>query len=168
MILRQIHHFFFHPSGNTQQTLINAYQDLVNAGCTIICDDISFFGSPSFEDGDISQTIKLLSADGNHIFISSAGNYQQSHYQGSFFPINNSSILHDFSHVGNYSIDPSPNAPYLYADLNSNSTIDVTLQWDDPWGQSDNDYDLELTDQLDNILATSNGIQNGNKNHMKE
>ena len=40
--------------------------------------------------------------------------------------------------------------------------IAVVLQWNDPFGQSNNDYDLFLFDENSNLLDSSTSVQNGN------
>lgn len=75
---------FFHTAGNSPSDFAVAVQRLVDAGCNIICDDITFLDEPFFEDGLLTQEINNLSS--NILFFSSAGNSGNTHYQGFFYP----------------------------------------------------------------------------------
>ncbi len=136
--------------------------DLAAAGCDVIVDDILYLGEFVFQDGIIAQAVDQVVAQGID-FFSAAGNSGnlssgtsgvfEGDYSGIALPaplVGAGQSAHDFGggNVGN-TIDFDP--PVL-----------ITLQWADPAGASDNDYDLFLLDAaLANVIAFSTFTQNG-------
>ena len=99
-------------------------------GADIIVDDIGYYGQPYYEDGYVA----LAAADavaGGAVFVSAAGNYAQRHYEGLFS--DGGDDYHDFD-------DSSDTDIALRAYVGTGTR--VILQWNDPFGASDNDYDL--------------------------
>ncbi len=153
---------YFHPTLTTQYSFSIALSDLINEGCTIICDDACILFEPAFYDGNVTTLMNNYAQNQNVLFISSAANYAKSHYQGFFFPQNSDPLLNDFS-KGGLSPEPVPDKPNLYARLNPGDIINVALHWDDG-GQSGNDYDLYLLNfDTDEILASSIDYQTGSE-----
>ncbi|QCX33451.1 cell surface protein [Caloramator sp. E03] len=143
---------YFHDCGTNVLEFNDAVDSLVDAGCNVICDDIGWLSEPNFEDGIVANHIKSVLANNNIVYISSAGNSAQDHYQGLFK--NDGYGFHDFD--SNTGITPLPVLIPAY------STIIVTLQWDDQFGLSKNNYDLFLEDMDYNLLDYSINLQNGN------
>ncbi|MDY6965677.1 MAG: NosD domain-containing protein [Halobacteriota archaeon] len=144
---------YFHDCGNNWVAFNDAIDALVTAGCNVICDDIGWITQPFFEDGIIASHLTSVIASNDIIYVSSAGNSGQRHYQGDYY--NDGSNYHDFSR------NPASN-DYLYVNISPDATVIVVLQWDDMFGSSGNDYDLYLynTDGWD-ILAGSLSSQDG-------
>ncbi|MDD1712485.1 MAG: S8 family serine peptidase [Methanoregulaceae archaeon] len=132
---------YFHDYGDTHIQFNQAIDALVAVNCTVICDDVSWFDEPYFSDGIIASHVADLVAGGKAVYISSAGNYAESHYQGVFS--DDGEGFHDFS--GGVSDDRK----YLYVTSPPEGSVRIDLQWDDPWGGSANDYDLFLFDTSD-------------------
>ena len=152
----------FHDCGTDPTQFIHAIKELVDAGCNVICDDVSFDADePFFEDGEIAQYIEnQLSLHQNLIYVSSAGNDAKTHYQGTFFDRGDG--LNDFS----WGIDPHQN---LYAHIPPGGKLDVVLQWNDKWGASGNDYDLYLVNATTGVDLTfpSDNRQSGTGNPVE-
>jgi len=145
---------YFHDCGSNTIAFNSAVDDLVAAGVNIIVDDIIWLNEPYFEDGTIASHIASLITTNNIVYISSAGNNGQKHYQGDYY--NDGYNFHDFSR------NPTTNS-YLYVNIPNNSTVQIILQWNDNYGTSNNDYDLVLFNTSNyNILSDSRNIQNGN------
>ncbi|HZK30244.1 MAG TPA: S8 family serine peptidase [Methanoregula sp.] len=151
---------YFHDQGDSSIAFNSAIDDLVANGCTVICDDVSLFAEPYFEDGNVASHIKTLLAGNNLVYISSAGNdgstntaATRHHYQGSYYE-SETTNWNDFS-------QGSSSTPSLYLNLSSGSTVTVILQWDDPWGHSGNDYDLYLHAMNGSIITSSQLVQSG-------
>ncbi len=154
---------FFHESDTTDPLEYNqAVDDLIDAGSSIIVDDTILFTQPYFEDGIVASHIKQELVDHpNLVFITAAGNNAQRHFQGTFKDQGNH--FHDFSN------EPNPVTKNVYFDLNpydsqnpKKCTVRIILQWNDQWGNSNNDYDLYLIDRnTGEIIASSTSYQSG-------
>jgi len=142
----------------TSLEFIQRVDDLTNDfGADVIIDDLGFYLQPYFEDGDIAQAVAAVTDD--VIFVSSAGNSRDNHYERDY-------LSTDFSTLGGtYNL-------HDFAAGNEDGSFDITmwnggyvvaiLQWNDAHGSSSNDYDLLLTNEAEtSILAQSNEVQSG-------
>ena len=137
---------YFHDNGDNIVAFNGAIDALVNAGCDVICDDVTWIYEPFFEDGIIASHLTSVLASNDIVYVSSAGNAGQRHYQGDYY--NDSYNFH---------------GDYLYVNIPSNGEVLVVLQWNDKFGSSSNNYDLLLFNTADwNILDGSIDIQDGN------
>jgi len=138
---------YFHDSGVNMLEFNKAVDSLVNQGCTVICDDVGWADEPYFEDGIVASHLKEVLASKDIIYVSSAGNDAASHYQGNFYNDINNENWHDFSSGRSNSKD-------LYVYVPPYASVDIWLNWNDPWASSSNDYNLYL---VDNDLWESSG-----------
>jgi len=167
---------YFHECGDNVLAFNEAIDNLIEAGCEVIVDDIGWVYEPFFEDGTIADHIKdILNHPDNDglIYVSSAGNagkdsytypediIRTGHYQGEYWHDDNYPQdvgWHDFSR------GQSPHTD-LYARVPNNGTLWAILQWDDRFGESANDYDLYLFDVADEanpeLLLVSLDAQDG-------
>ncbi|QQS37024.1 MAG: S8 family serine peptidase [Ignavibacteriales bacterium] len=156
---------FFHGIGTNTVSFNNAITNLVNAGCKIIGDDIGWIDQPFFQDGTVASHIKSLINSNDIIYVTSAGNGAQSHYQGDFYPIPSQPTQHFFGQ------GDSTSGFYMYANVPANQNIRVVLQWNDQFGASSNDYDLYIYRINANnsfaLVARSEGIQNGTQDPIE-
>lgn len=129
---------YFHDNGANIIAFNTAIDELVAAGCNIIIDDVAWYEEPFFEDGIVASHIEDVINENNVLYLSSAGNEGDSHYQGTF--VNDGDNFHN---------------EFFTIHMETGSSVMVILQWDDPFGSSSNDYDLLLYDEYD-ILAVSN------------
>jgi Subtilase family/Dictyostelium (slime mold) repeat len=127
---------------SSSQAFIDSVACLRAAGATVIVDDIGFFDEPFFQDGSVADAVAQAVAAGVS-FHSAAGNEAGEHYAATF----RGDVLHDFSGAGDTFDDIT---------VRPGDTLDCVLQWDDPFGGSSNDYDLELYDmgQATPVLVT--------------
>jgi len=131
---------FFSDYGNSMLGFNASIKALVDAGCDIIVDDIVYFAEPFFEDGVISKFIESYVTPKGILYLSSAGNYADNHFQGNY-----TSTYNDNS--GNYEQDYNPSSagvqhmPILIPAL---SKISIVLQWSDPYTASNHDLDLKI------------------------
>lgn len=144
---------YFHDCGSSRLEFNRAVDALVNAGCTVICDDIGWLSEPFFEDGIVADHVKEVIKEHNILYISSAGNSGDSHYQGFFY--DNGSGWHDFSSgqrvVKNLQLKIQPSGEAW-----------VFLQWNDEWEYSGNNYDLYLKNgETSETIASSEVYQDG-------
>ena len=145
---------YFHDCGANTVAFNAAIDALVDAGCDVVCDDIGWIVEPFFEDGTIASHLTSVLASNDIVYVSSAGNAGNKHYQGDYY--NDSYQFHDFSR------GTEPVYKYLYANIPPNGGVTVVLQWNDEFGSSGNNYDLLLYNMNDwNVLASSVYMQDG-------
>ncbi|HWQ66652.1 MAG TPA: S8 family serine peptidase, partial [Methanospirillum sp.] len=138
---------YFFDKGSNPIEFIQGVDRLISAGCTIICDDISY-QEPYFEDGYIAKNIKDRILSYGILYITSAGNFAQLHYQGPFSGYENLGYSwHNFNGT-NSSKD-------LILTVPPGSAGNVVLQWNDPYSQSSNNYDLYIYDDHDREIGRS-------------
>ncbi len=141
----------FADKGGSEADFANNIQLLQKAGCTVICDDILYPLEPVFEDGIIAQTVNELVTSDNVVYISSAGDLQQDHYEADFSDSDNDG-WHNFA----------PGDETLNIQLGPKATITAVLQWNNQFGKARDDYDLYLyDDRLQSVLASSEDTQDG-------
>ena len=137
---------YFHDCGDNTVAFNSAIDDLVDAGCNVICDDIGWIDEPFFEDGAIASHLTSVLTSNDIVYVSSAGNAGDKHYQG------------DYNDSGYYDIHDK----VWYIDFNPGSSATIVLQWNDEFGASGNDYDLYLYDyNTGELLLYSEGFQDG-------
>jgi hypothetical protein len=137
---------------------------LQTAGCDVIADNIGYFDEAVFQDDIIAQAVDTVAAAGT-LFISAAGN-------GGNLSAGTAGVW-EGDYVG-MTPPPPPLGTSGYTSVNnfgpgndSNAiTVDppvfITLQWNDPLGGSNNDYDLFLFDStMTTIEEFSDEIQDG-------
>jgi subtilisin family serine protease len=141
----------FASAGTGDLDFIGAVNCLRAAGAKIIVDDVGLFDEPYFEDGAVATTVRNTVLAGVS-YATAAGNDAFSHLEQSFCP--GPGGFHDFvcgtGTTGN-EVDVPPG-----------TTLVCTLQWNDPFGGSANDYDLLAEDAIGGtLLAISDNLQNG-------
>jgi hypothetical protein len=130
---------------------------LRNAGADVIVDDVGYFAEAVFQDDDVASAVDGVVADGS-LYFSAAGNGGNLNdgtsgvWEGDFNPGQafNGGIAHDYGagDITNQVVEDSPSV--------------FTLQWSDPLGLSDNDYDLFLTNRRGTVLfGASTDLQGG-------
>ncbi|MFC1786627.1 NosD domain-containing protein [Halobacteriota archaeon] len=152
---------YFHDCGANTVAFNAAIDDLVAAGCDVVCDDIGWITQPFFEDGTgtVASHLASVLASNDIIYVSSAGNAGNKHYQDDYYPISGST-QHDFSHGGT--------TPYLYLQMQAGGSVRIVLQWSDQFGFSGNDYDLGLYSfNTASYVAASVNMQDGNDNPLE-
>jgi hypothetical protein len=139
---------------------------LRNAGAQVIVDDIGFFDEPFFQDGMVAQAVRAAVQAGVS-YHSAAGNEALVHYGATFQPATDPQTGATYHNFG------TAVAPDLFdrIDVQPGAIIECVLQWNDQWGLSSNDYDLELWNLDVNpptLLEASNNVQNGSQNPLEE
>ncbi len=149
---------YFHDCGTNILEFNRAIDELIAAGCTVVCDDITWTDEPFFQDGIIASHVKELISDKEVVFASSAGNYAQQHYQGIYkWSFNNSGFWHNFgrghSRVKNMEIS-----------IPAQGVAWIILEWNESFGHSRCNYDLFFLDPSSGEpVMASEGVQNGSQ-----
>src|SRR4029434_1466665 len=116
----------------------------------VIVDDLGFFLEPYFEDGLVAQKVQEA-LDQGIIYVSSAGNQAQVHYEGDYVDSGDGKGSHQIS-PGNsvFNVSNPPGSQLL-----------VIVQWSNPFGSSADDYNLCLQAENSAQCANFNVQQNG-------
>ena len=120
----------------------------------IIVDDLGFFSEPYFEDGDLADAVKALPS--SVLFISSAGNSGNSHYEAEYNFVNSAGLrAHNFSTSG--AADDRLN--FI---VPARGFVVPILQWNDRFNAPANDYNLYIVNQTTRIgVSTDDQSQPG-------
>lgn len=149
---------FFSSGIASEMAMVDSINWLVGQGVDVIVDDLGFFTQHYFSDDTIAQTVDTA-VSGGVVYLTSAGNQAQLHYQGQFAIANG---FHDFDATGG--VDNLLDIGVVPA----GGAIDVVLQWSDAQGGSGNDYDLGLWDVANGgFLAQSAQAQTGTQNPLE-
>jgi len=147
------------------QGLTGAINWLVNQGCDVIVDDLSIFSEPMFEDGPVAQAVQSAVNSGV-TYVKAAGNWAQRHYQVQFQPTVDHFHFFDATIMDGATPRPVPDLlPFL---VPPEGSFGGYLQWSDQWGNSGNDFSLELYEWLggnnwtQDPIWVSDDLQNGN------
>jgi subtilisin family serine protease len=131
------------------------------AGGRVIVDDIGFYDEPFFEDGPVAQAVRAAVQAGVS-FHSAAGNDADRHYEATFQAAGDAGY-HDFG--GGSVVDN-----HLEIDVDPGQELDCILQWENPFGGSSDDYDLEVYDMEvspPDLISVSENRQTGTQDPLE-
>lgn len=144
-------------SGVTSVQMVQSINWMIAQGVDVIVDDLGFLTEPYFQDGPVAQAARNAVNQGI-FYVTSAGNLAQGHYQKRFEPM--TVLPADYRHDFNGSYDA-----FMNITVPAGKSINVYLQWSDPWGASSNDYAMALyalpISSPSYLLAYGDTIQNG-------
>lgn len=128
-------------SGSTSEAGFAAgINALVNAGCNIIVDDLTYLDEPFFQDGIVAQAVNNAAANGVAYFTA-AGNEASNAYEAAFSPIATAVTLPDGTRVTN--AQNFGGGTYMQSITMGAGTAFI-LQWDQAWGQATSDIDVRV------------------------
>lgn len=132
-----------------------------NAGCSIIVDDVIYLDESPFQDGDVAESVNVVTADGA-LYFSSAGNEGNKNdgtsgtWEGNFVGNGTPASLAGAGVVNNFG---DGGQSILVESAGGDPPV---LHWTDPWGAAANDYDLYvLNGTLTTIFDASTDTQDG-------
>ncbi len=129
----------FYTAFESEQDFANGILALAAAGCKVICDDVSYFDEPFFQNGVVAQAIKTVEAEGV-TYVTAAGNNASNGYQAAWTPISGSfdgTILTDTESFGGSLVQT--------VTINTEGTGDqvpLILQWNQPYGAATSDLEV--------------------------
>lgn len=161
-------------NGNTTLEFNQAVNTLA-AQADVVVDDLVFFNAGHYDGtSPVSQnTSNALNSSTNPIkaYFTSVGNYHQQHYRGAF---NDSGVT--FPRID--AVEGGPSSAHLFMPTGGTTgpasqpfneiTVPsggarISLQWDDPFGASANDYDLFVLRPDGSIVTSSTSPQTGSQ-----
>jgi subtilisin family serine protease len=133
---------------------VDAIDCLRDAGAKVIVDDIGFLDEPFFEDGVVAEAVREA-VEAGVSFHSAAGNAGNIHYSAPFA----ATITED----GTYHAFGAGPDLFNRMEIPAGGNLSCVLQWNDRFGSSANDYDLELwsLDGTPVLIDFSSNVQNG-------
>ena len=168
-------------NADTDLAFANAVNFLA-ASNDVVTDDLGFLGLPYDGTSGVSaNTASALNSPANAIrgYFTAAGNFADEHYYGTYTSsgvnentisgITTSGNLHLFQSsadtVDTRALGPKP---YNLVLLPAGGQVVVFLTWDDPFGASNNNYDLYLVRQSTNaVVARSTDVQRGTQDPLE-
>ena len=132
---------------------IDSIDCLRDAGAQVIVDDIGFLDEPFFEDGIVAEAVRDA-VEAGVSFHSAAGNSADTHYSAPFAATTTPD--------GTYHAFASGDL-FNRMDVPAGGNLACVLQWNDRFGSSSNDYDLELwsLDGTPVLVDFSANVQDG-------
>ena len=135
--------------------------------CDIIVDDVTYFEEGAFQDGPIAQAVNTVTASGALYFSSAANSGNLTHavlagtWEGDFVSAGPAgSLLTRGGTLHSFGATP-------YDRLTSFGSV-VILEWSDPLGASNNDYDLYILNAAGTIVVNSStDTQNGTQDPVE-
>ena len=127
---------YFRTAFSSQTVFANGIQQLANAGCKVIIDDIGYFEEPFFQDGIIAQSVDNVKANNGVSYFSAVGNsadvsYENAYLASTFKPFSSTSVYASVT-AHNFGTAGSP-VYYLPIQIPANSSTALSFQWDDPF-----------------------------------
>ncbi len=156
---------FFAPNGGTSLAYQRSVRWLVAQGVKVVADDVLFFNVGPY-DGTSAVSLEAAAAvAGGTSYFVAVGNYAERHYQG-LFTDTDGDTFHEFDvSLGLPRVDNAGET--LNVRVQPGATVEIFLQWNDPFGASTNDYDLCVHDPADipsSFLFCSTNSQTGTQN----
>jgi Subtilase family len=148
----------------------------------VVVDDLGFIGEPADGQSSVSRnTAAALNNPANRIrtYVTSVGNAANDHYFGGYVAsgqdgrsingVANSGRLHLFRPTTDTTdVLGLGEQPYDLISLPTNGEVIVVVTWDDPAGQSANNYDLYLVDDsTGQVVAQSTDVQRGGQDPIE-
>ena len=155
---------YFATGNGGQAQMASNIQALADAGCNIIVDDISYFAEGVFQDDILARKVNALTAAGVFYFVS-AGNSgsllkgTSGTWQGDFADSGTTlsgAAVHSFGAANYDMLTAASQIPVI-----GGGKGQYELKWSDPLGQSNNDYDLFITDSSGNVVGSATNAQTG-------
>lgn len=149
----------------------NGIDELVNAGCDVIVDDITYISQPFYEDGTLAQKVNEVVNDANNpiSYFTSAGNFGNKSYSASFS--GGTSIISGIDgtpHVFGVNNGVEDIYQGITADLtnvpNPPANFTIVLQWEDgsSFNSTNTDLDIYLASDNGNLIGY-NTVNTGGK-----
>jgi predicted outer membrane repeat protein len=147
---------WFASGSNSSLDMRDQIIALADSGCTVICDDIGWYGEPWFEDGPIAKAVDSVSSRGV-VYASAAGNAAGDVHTATYVSADGSgSGWHAWDGVADsaFAVTTYPDVCY---------PVVAFVQWQDPFTESGNDYDLHIyaDEALTDLLYASEDLQDG-------
>jgi hypothetical protein len=129
---------YFTTAFQSELSFANGILALAAAGCKVICDDVSYFDEPFFQNGIIAQAIETVEKEGV-VYLTSAGNNASNAYQSSWTPIANAT----YDHVKLRDTESFAGSPVQTITVSSSGySVPLLLEWNQPYGATTSNLEM--------------------------
>ncbi len=117
----------FYTAFDSEQDFANGILALAAAGCKVICDDVSYFDEPFFQNGVVAQAIQTVEAEGV-TYVTAAGNNGSAAYQAAWTHFRQA-IYDGFelTHTENFGGSPVQT-------VTVDGEVPLLIEWNEPYG----------------------------------
>jgi hypothetical protein len=151
----------FYTAFNSAQDFANGILQLAAAGCKVICDDVSYFDEPFFQNGVVAQAIQTVEAQGV-TYVTAAGNDANNGYQAAWTPGSGS-----FDGVTLTDAEKFGTSLVQTVTINTEGSgfpVPLLLEWDQAYGQATSNLEI-LIFQNGHLFHTATIKSNGEPNN---
>lgn len=145
---------------------VTAINQLVAAGVKVIADGVSCVEQPFFQEGAIAQAVDNAKAAGV-VYIAAAGDRARQSYESDFVSAGNTcpASIYTAGETGPCHNFGGGVVAHPIAVVPPGGTLNVALQWNEPFAAAATDVDLFLVNHAagNTLLAFSAGVQNGSQ-----
>ena len=149
---------FFSSGIGPAANMVGSIEWLVAQGCDVIVDGVGLYLEPMFEDGQVALAAADAVGDGV-VYVSAAGDDAQRHHQATYAP----------DEYGYHQFESGDNM--LVIETSYGAPVMPVLQWSDPFGDSDNDYGLDLyawTGSQWSYILSIDAVQDGDDDPLED
>jgi hypothetical protein len=128
----------FYTAFNSEQDFANGILALAAVGCKGICDDVSYFDEPFFQNGVVAQAIQTVEAEGV-TYITAAGNNASNGYRAAWTPTSGSfdgTALTDAEGFGGSLVQT------ITVTASHANTVQLLLEWNQAYGDATSDLEI--------------------------
>jgi len=136
----------FYTAFDSEQDFANGILALAAAGCKVICDDVSYYDEPFFQNGIVAQAIQTVEAEGVS-YVTAAGNDGSAAYQAAW-----SGMSGTFDGVA--LSDAESFGGSIVQTMTVSAGVPLLLEWNQAYGHATSDLEL-LVFHNGSLIATA-------------
>ena len=151
----------FYTAYESEQDFANGILALAADGCKVICDDVSYFDEPFFQNDVVAEAIQTVEAEGVS-YITAAGNDASNGYQAAWTPISgqyHGTTLTDAKALAAASCKPSRSTPKDRRRYPPFATVEPSLR------QATSDLEMLVFNSRGRLVGTATNATNGEPNN---
>ncbi len=122
----------FYTADVSEQDFANGILALAAAGCKVICDDVSYFDEPMFQNGVVAQAIQTVEAEGV-TYVAAAANNASNAYQAAWTHSSGASDGLDFTDAESFG---GSILQTVTVTASTAHPVPLLLEWDRAYGQA--------------------------------
>src|SRR5262249_16290043 len=154
----------FYSAFYSEQDFANGILALAASGCKVICDDVSYFDEPFFQNGIVAKAIQQVEAAGV-TYVTAAGNEPSNGYEARWTPNNGTFDNITLTNAETFGGNPAQFVQTITIDSRASTSLQVPLllEWDQAYGQATSSLELLVFKNgklIGSSTKSSYGVQN--------